>query len=316
MPLNSTPCTINAARVRPQARRARSGVDHRLRAVGRAGAGSRRATWRRWPTAASSASRRSCATRACRSFRAPTTRRCSTGMREAARLGLPVAVHAESEELTRGAGARMTGRDVARLPRLAAGRRRARGDPARAAASPRRPAPGCTSSTSARAAAWRWPPRRARAASTCRSKPARTTCSSPTRISSGSARSPSARRRCGRPTSGEALWAALLARRRRHRRLRPLAGRAGAEAGRLRVGVGRHRRRAVDAGGAARARASRARRCRSSASSTWSPRRRPAASASPARAGSPSGMRRRSRARRSRGVVYARRGAICTSGIR
>ena len=35
MPLNSTPCTVDAARVRSQARGARSGVDRRLRAVGR-----------------------------------------------------------------------------------------------------------------------------------------------------------------------------------------------------------------------------------------------------------------------------------------
>ena len=53
------------------------------------------------------------------------------GMARAARLGLPVAVHAESEELTRRLGAPRGGRGArrhARLPGLAARRRRARGD--------------------------------------------------------------------------------------------------------------------------------------------------------------------------------------------
>ena len=56
------------------------------------------------------------------------------GLREAARLGRPVAVHAESEELTRGLAERVTVADGARLPGLAPGPRRARGDPAGAAA--------------------------------------------------------------------------------------------------------------------------------------------------------------------------------------
>ena len=49
-------------------------------------------------------------------------------------LGLPVAVHAESDAITRGLAARARRRGAtcdARLPRLAAGRRRARGDRAR-----------------------------------------------------------------------------------------------------------------------------------------------------------------------------------------
>ena len=46
------------------------------------------------------------------------------GMAIAARLGLPVAVHAENDALT----ARSLGPDGARLARLATGRRRARGD--------------------------------------------------------------------------------------------------------------------------------------------------------------------------------------------
>ena len=133
------------------------------------------------------------------------------GLREAARLGLPVAVHAESDDDGAAARAADDGADGARLPRVAAGRRRGRGDPARAAAGRGSPAPGCTSCTSARAVAWRWPPRRGRAASTCRSRPARTICSSRTRTSSGSARWPSARRRCGSQADQEALWDELEA---------------------------------------------------------------------------------------------------------
>ena len=46
MPLNSTPCTRQRARVRPQARGARSGVDHRLRPLGRPRARVASARWR------------------------------------------------------------------------------------------------------------------------------------------------------------------------------------------------------------------------------------------------------------------------------
>ena len=53
------------------------GVDHRFRAVGRAGAGSCRRHGGNGRARASSASRRSCATPACRSFRVPTIGRCS-----------------------------------------------------------------------------------------------------------------------------------------------------------------------------------------------------------------------------------------------
>ena len=78
------------------------------------------------------------------------------GMREAARLGLPVAVHAESEETDAASSRRRTtGRGRPRLPRLATGRRRARGDPARAAAGRRDRRQRCTSCTSAPAAASR-----------------------------------------------------------------------------------------------------------------------------------------------------------------
>ena len=122
------------------------------------------------------------------------------GLREAARLDLPVAVHAESEELTRGLGRAHDVSHRARVPRLAAGRRRARGDPARVPAGEGSAAPGCTSSMSALDAASRWPPRRGLAASTSRSRPVRTISISPKRTSSGSARWPSARRRCVRRT--------------------------------------------------------------------------------------------------------------------
>ena len=55
------------------------------------------------------------------------------GMQEASRLGLPVAVHAESEELTRALTARARWPRRARLSRLAPGRGGAGGHPARAA---------------------------------------------------------------------------------------------------------------------------------------------------------------------------------------
>ena len=80
------------------------------------------------------------------------------GMQVAAARGLPVAVHAESEEITAG---------LTRRIRAAGAQRRARSFWHRAPCSPKsrpssaprcwpaKPAPGCTSSTSAPAAAWR-----------------------------------------------------------------------------------------------------------------------------------------------------------------
>ena len=62
----------------------------RLRAVGRPGAGPRSTTSSRWRRAASSASRRSCATAASTTSRAPTCATLRAGMIRAAALGLPV----------------------------------------------------------------------------------------------------------------------------------------------------------------------------------------------------------------------------------
>ncbi len=62
------------------------------------------------------------------------------GMREAARLGLPVAVHAESEEMTRTLAAAMTGSTAQGLSRLASCCGRARGHRAARSISPERPA--------------------------------------------------------------------------------------------------------------------------------------------------------------------------------
>ena len=104
MPLNSTPCTVNAASVRSQARGARSSPPSPTSLCGAAWFPATSPRWRSWPTAESSDSKHSCAIPDCRSFRAPTISRCSKALREAARLGLPVAVHAESQEITQGLG--------------------------------------------------------------------------------------------------------------------------------------------------------------------------------------------------------------------
>ena len=99
------------------------------------------------------------------------------GMARAARLGLPVAVHAESDALTAGLGARA----VAAGPHACAttsprGRSSPRRRRSRArSTSPRRRAARCTSSTSRPVAASRWSPRRGRAASTSGARRARTT---------------------------------------------------------------------------------------------------------------------------------------------
>ena len=167
-----------------------------------------------------------------------------------------------------------------------------------------RPAPRCTSCTSARAAAWRWPPRRGRAAWTCRSKPARTICSSPTRTSSGSARWPSARRRCGRGRPARRCGTRSLPGTcdivaSDHSPAEP-----GDEGGRRSSRVGRHRRRAVHAAGAARSRPPRPRAAaRRGSRRCWRPRRR-AVSAS------------RARARWRPGTTPIWRSSISTSGTR
>ena len=133
----------------------------------------------------------------------------------------------------------MTAPRRARLPRLAAG-----ASPSSRRSSARcclraKPARRCTSSTSARAAAWRWPPRRGRrgvdvSIETCPHYLFFTEEDIERLGRRRQVRAAAARR----ATSSEALWDELLARARRHRRLRSLAGRAGDEERRLRRGWG------------------------------------------------------------------------------
>ena len=198
------------------------------------------------------------------------------GMRRAAQLGLPVAVHAESPARLKPPRARL-----ARLRGLPTRRGRARGDRAGARArardrlrAARRPRLLRRGSGADR--------QRARG-STPRARPARTTSRSPRTTSRRSARAPSAPRRCVRPASATALWAPPGGRPDRVRRLRPLALPADDEGGRVHRGVGRHRRLPVAA--AARARAAPARRPRRSSRRPTSPRAssspRPASSRAP-----------------------------------
>ena len=100
------------------------------------------------------------------------------GMREAARLGLPVAVHAESDALTTAlaaravAGGRTSMRDfMASRPVVG----RARGDRLARCCWPRTQDAPCTSCTSRAAAESPWSPRRGPAGSTPRARHARTT---------------------------------------------------------------------------------------------------------------------------------------------
>ena len=147
------------------------------------------------------------------------------GMREAARLGLPVAVHAESEELTRRLRAADDRRDGARLSRLAAGRRRARGDPARAAASPARPAPALhiVHVSSGRGVALA-AEARARGVDVSIE-----TCPHYLFFTDEDVERLGAVAKCAPPlrpaADQDALWDELAARPRRHRRVRPLADR-------------------------------------------------------------------------------------------
>ena len=230
----------------------------------------------------------------------PTTSRCWRGCARAARLGLPVAVHAESDELT--------------------ARARARGPSRRAGPSMRdylasRPVVAELEAIG-RAIAFaaetgcalhvvhvsQRPRRRARrrgAGARRRrdaARPARTTSCSTPRTRSGSARSRSARRRCARRRSARRCGRAG---RRRPRRHRPLAVARGAEAGRRHVrGVGRDRGRAD----AARAGVRRGRVAPARLASTARRRRRRAALRARARQGR-AGRRRR----RRRGAASTRR---------
>ena len=192
-------------RERPRGRRetggARSGVDHRLRAVGRARAGlgardgrdgrERRGRLqgvhvRLGPAGVSPRRRHDAARRDARGRAA----RAAGGR-----------ARRERGDDRRGWRSRRPARTARAFLDVAAGRGRGRGDRARAPARRGSRTRRSTSCTSARAVAWRRPPRRRRGAWTCRSRPARTICSSSTRISNAWARWPSARRRCGaRPT--------------------------------------------------------------------------------------------------------------------
>ena len=201
MPLNSTPCTITPEAVDVQARGARGVVGCRFRPVGRARAGLRRSDGRRWPSAASSGSRPSCAIPALPEFR---VRRRQDASRRHARSGAARSAGRRPRRERRddaNAGERMTGSTATRFSRVAAGRGRARGDCARASISRERRVRSFTSCTSAPAAVSPKRPKGARAAWTCRWKPVRTICFSRRTISRPSASPRSARLRCVIPTS-------------------------------------------------------------------------------------------------------------------
>ena len=180
------------------------------------------------------------------------------GMREAARLGLPVAVHAESEEMTRTLAVGMTGSSARGFSRVAPRRGRARRDCARRRSRWRDRREASHRACQHRQRRRQSGRRRARAAWTCRSRPARTICFSRTRISTPSASRRSARLRCAITTSTPALWGEVLDGRvdliaSDHSPRRAVAE----ERRRLPHVVGRRRGRAVDARRAARARARR-----------------------------------------------------------
>ena len=114
MPLNAHPPTVDAAAFDLKAARIAESAARRPRALGRARARQRRAAGGARRARASSASRRSCARAASTTSRRPTATRCWEGMLEAARLGLPVAVHAESRGADADADARGPSRRTAR----------------------------------------------------------------------------------------------------------------------------------------------------------------------------------------------------------
>ena len=174
------------------------------------------------------------------------------GMARAAQLGLPVAVHAESDELTRGSRPRQSPRAdlAARLPRTP-GRSSpsSRPSPARSR-SPRRPAARCTSSTSRAAAAVRLVAEaRARGVDvTCETCPHYLALDEEDAVRGRDGREVLAAASGRARTSTTSGARVLDGARRPDRRVRPLAEPAGAEAGRRRVRrLGRDRRRAVAA---------------------------------------------------------------------
>ena len=166
------------AGVRPQARRGRARRPRRLRAVGRPRAGRRSTASTSSPRAASSASRRSCPTAGSPEFATADDLTLYEGMAAPPRSGCRSPSTPRARRSRAALAARARARRAARrarLPRLAPGDRRGRGDRPRAAARARRPAARCTSCTSRPAAGSRSSPRPGRAASTRRARPARTT---------------------------------------------------------------------------------------------------------------------------------------------
>ena len=215
MPLNAHPPTIDARRLRRQGRGGDGRRARRLRAVGRP-----RARRPRPPRRARRARRRRLQGvhvgqrgRGVRGRRRPDA--ATRAWPRAARLGLPVAVHAESEALTRRLARRARGRGPggrARLPGLAAraspSSRRSAGAIAFAAET------GCALHvvhvSSGRGVALVAAGARARGRRDAARRARTTSCSTRT-TPSASARWPSARRRCAPPASARRLWAALRA---------------------------------------------------------------------------------------------------------
>ncbi len=118
------------------------------------------------------------------------------GLREAARLGLPVAVHAESQEITQGLARRIAERGTSRNFSRRAPSSLSWKPSSALRCSPARPVRNCISFTSAPDAVWRWRPKLARRVRMFRSRLARTISSSPKKTWSAWALSRSARRRC------------------------------------------------------------------------------------------------------------------------
>ena len=121
--------------------------------VGRADAAAASGRWMNLRIAAWSASRRSCATRVCPEFPRADDETLLAGMATAARLDLPVAVHAESDEMTRTLARHARRRPCARVSRVTPDRGRARRDRAGPSNSLAKPVPACTLSMSVPGAA-------------------------------------------------------------------------------------------------------------------------------------------------------------------
>ena len=198
MPLNSTPCTVNARefdRKRAALEAARSPIS----ALWGGLVPGNVSEMAELADAAWSDSRRFCAIRGLPEFPRADDLTLFEGLREAARLDLPVAVHAESQEMTQALAqhARSRARRAFATFCIAPGGGRARSDPARHAARGRGGREAAYRPYQLRPRRRRWLRKRGRAASMSPSRRARTTCSSRKKTWSGWARSRNARRRCG-----------------------------------------------------------------------------------------------------------------------